>query len=288
MKRCFTSLTALLCSAAILLCCLPMQALAAEFRMQTAYEDILPDELTAQEEAPAALAEPEAPEAAEQLEPAADASAEPEAAPEAPVVSVLSTGNKSGDFTYSVLSDNTAQITGYAGTAENLIVPDKLDGYTVTEIGKLCFSGNITLVSLKLPDTVTRIGTRAFAYCTNLASINYPLHLESAGDGYNGGFLFDGTRISSITVACPFQNLLLQIPDGCVVVNNQNCLHCFQLSCFYFRSCPSPPIKAVISSMRSSGNGGWHSGFMAMDMSFMGLSSAAMRLELSAPQRRQR
>ena len=32
MKRCFTSLTALLCSAAILLCCLPMQALAAEFR----------------------------------------------------------------------------------------------------------------------------------------------------------------------------------------------------------------------------------------------------------------
>lgn len=70
----------------------------------------------------------------------------------------------------------------------------------MTEIGKLCFSGNITLVSLKLPDTVTAIGTRAFAYCTNLASINYPLHLESAGDGYNGGFLFDGTRISSITV----------------------------------------------------------------------------------------
>ena len=237
--------------------------------MQTAYEDVLPDELTAQEEAP---------EAEKQLE----------APPEGPAVSVLSTDNRSGDFTYSVLPDNTAQITGYSGTAANLIVPDILDGYTVTEIGKLCFSGNITLVSLKLPDTVTRIGTRAFAYCTNLASINYPLHLESAGDGYNGGFLFDGTRISSITVACPFQNLLLQIPDGCVVVNNQNCLHCFQRSCFYFRSCPSPPIKAVISSMRSSGNGGWHSGFMAMDMSFMGLSSAATRLELSAPQRRQR
>lgn len=54
MKRCFTSLTALLCSAAILLCSLPMQALAVEFRMQTAYEDVLPDELTAQKEAPAA------------------------------------------------------------------------------------------------------------------------------------------------------------------------------------------------------------------------------------------
>lgn len=47
MKRCFTSLTTLLCSAAVLLCSLPMQALAAEFRMQTAYEDVFPDELTA-------------------------------------------------------------------------------------------------------------------------------------------------------------------------------------------------------------------------------------------------
>lgn len=99
MKRCFTSLTALLCSAAILLCSLPMQALAAEFRMQTAYEDVLPDELTAQEEAPAALAEPEAPEAEKQ----------PEAPPEGPAVSVLSTDNRSGDFTYSVLSNDTAR-----------------------------------------------------------------------------------------------------------------------------------------------------------------------------------
>ena len=37
MKRCFISLTALLCSAAILLCCLPLQALAGEFWMHTAY-----------------------------------------------------------------------------------------------------------------------------------------------------------------------------------------------------------------------------------------------------------
>jgi hypothetical protein len=99
MKRCFTNLTALLCSAAILLCSLPMQALAAEFRMQTAYEDVLPDELTAQKEAPAAPAEPEAPEAEKQ----------PEAPPEEPTVSVLSTDNRSGDFTYSVLPDNTAR-----------------------------------------------------------------------------------------------------------------------------------------------------------------------------------
>ena len=42
-------------------------------------------------------------------------------------------------------------------------------------------------------------------------------------------------------------------------------------------------MRAVISSMRSSGNGGSHSGFMAMLMSFIGLSSAATRLELKRP-----
>ena len=51
---------------------------------------------------------------------------------------------------------------------------------------------------------------------------------------------------------------------------------------------PSPPMRATISSMRSTGKGGSQSGFMAMLMSFMGLSSAATRLELSAPQRLQR
>lgn len=57
---------------------------------------------------------------------------------------------------------------------------------------------------------------------------------------------------------------------------------------FRFGSSPAPPISAVISSMRSNGNGGSHSGFIAMLISFIGLSSAATRLDDSAPQRRQR
>ena len=55
----------------------------------------------------------------------------------------------------------------------------------------------------------------------------------------------------------------------------------------YF-SLPSPAIRSVISSIRSSGKGGEPIGFIATLISFMGLSSAAILLELSAPQRRQR
>ena len=55
----------------------------------------------------------------------------------------------------------------------------------------------------------------------------------------------------------------------------------------YFKL-PSPPIRAVSSSIRSTGNGGSHNGFMAIAMSFIGLSSAATRLDDSFPQIRHR
>ena len=51
---------------------------------------------------------------------------------------------------------------------------------------------------------------------------------------------------------------------------------------YHFNS-PSPPINLVISSIFSNGNGGDEIGFIANDISFMGLSSAATRLELNAP-----
>ena len=57
---------------------------------------------------------------------------------------------------------------------------------------------------------------------------------------------------------------------------------------FYGLRLPAPPMHSVSSSTRSIGNGGCASGFMAIDRSFNGLSSAAVRLEESAPQRLQR
>ena len=58
--------------------------------------------------------------------------------------------------------------------------------------------------------------------------------------------------------------------------------------CYFAYICPSPPMSAVISSIFSNGKGGWESGFIAIDISFIGLSSAATRLELKCPHLRQR
>lgn len=57
---------------------------------------------------------------------------------------------------------------------------------------------------------------------------------------------------------------------------------------FLYSTDPSPPMSAVSSSIRSSGNGGNATSFMVMDISFIGLSSAAARLECSTPHLRVR
>ena len=51
---------------------------------------------------------------------------------------------------------------------------------------------------------------------------------------------------------------------------------------------PLPPMASVSCSIRSRGKGGRERGLRAMDISFMGLSSHATRLELSLPHRRHR
>lgn len=44
-----------------------------------------------------------------------------------------------GDYEYSVLDDGTVKITGYNGSAETVVIPDTIDGKSVTSIGNGAF-----------------------------------------------------------------------------------------------------------------------------------------------------
>ena len=71
--------------------------------------------------------------------------------------------NITNDFTYALLDDGTAEITGYSGSKIALSVPGTINGYTVTRIGDHAFEGNKTVLSVSLPAAVTEIGYCAFA-----------------------------------------------------------------------------------------------------------------------------
>ena len=94
------------------------------------------------------------------------------------------------DFTYEVSEDGTVTITGYVGdvsaeTAETavetdaeivVIIPDTIDGMTVTAIAAGAFQDETALKAVSVPDTVTSIGKGAFAGCKNLTSMRTPVY----------------------------------------------------------------------------------------------------------------
>ncbi|MDE6500773.1 MAG: leucine-rich repeat domain-containing protein [Ruminococcus sp.] len=80
----------------------------------------------------------------------------------------------SGDFEYSVIDDNCICIEGYSGTETDLVIPDTIDGMTVTEISGKAF-GNTPdqpYETISIPASVTYISEdNPFMYCPSLREI---------------------------------------------------------------------------------------------------------------------
>ena len=57
------------------------------------------------------------------------------------------------DYDYTVLSDGTVEITYYKGTDANVVIPDTIDGRTVTSIGDSAFLMRTGITSVEIPET---------------------------------------------------------------------------------------------------------------------------------------
>ena len=91
-------------------------------------------------------------------------------------------GEDESVYTYNVLDDGTIEITGYNGSAENVVIPAEIDGKSVTRIGESAFSFCSNLTSIESPDSVTSIGSEAFNYCENLINVTLSDSLISIGN----------------------------------------------------------------------------------------------------------
>ena len=87
----------------------------------------------------------------------------------------------SGDYECIILDNGTAAIIGYSGKTENLEIPEKLDGLTVTIIGGYAFSDRFSLTSVTIHDSVTSIGGMTFSECRNLKYVTIPDSVNSSG-----------------------------------------------------------------------------------------------------------
>lgn len=146
-------------------------------------------------------------------------------------------------FTFTDNQDGTATITGYTGSAHDVVIPGVVLNSTrdelavtvigaeafkpyyasltsvtfpssVTNIGESAFWYCTSLTNAPLPFGLISIGIKAFGYCTQLAELELPETLTVIGDG-----AFQGCRsLTSVT-----------IPDGVTVINNAIFLDCSSL-----------------------------------------------------------
>ena len=85
-----------------------------------------------------------------------------------PLSVVTASAATSGYYIYSV-SNGKAEITDVTTSISGSVtIPSTLGGYPVTSIGDDAFSWSDSLTSVTIPDSVTSIGSYAFANCERL------------------------------------------------------------------------------------------------------------------------
>lgn len=75
------------------------------------------------------------------------------------------------NFQYTIFTGKVT-INKYIGTAETVVIPRMIEGYSVVTIGNDAFNG-CNIKAVEIPDTITHIGERAF-YNTALETVTIP------------------------------------------------------------------------------------------------------------------
>ncbi|MDP3445854.1 MAG: leucine-rich repeat domain-containing protein, partial [Ignavibacteria bacterium] len=87
-------------------------------------------------------------------------------------------------------------LTKYTGSGGNVIIPETVDGITVTSIGYTAFYDCSSLTSVIIPNSAVRIGFCAFGNCSNLLSVAIPNSITTIED-----FAFlDCSELISVTI----------------------------------------------------------------------------------------
>ena len=86
------------------------------------------------------------------------------------------------DF-YYMEDEESAIITGYMGSGNQVVIPDEIDGIKVCSIGDEAFFGCEGIVSVELGANIESVGNYSFAACSNLKEVIFPDGLLEINEG---------------------------------------------------------------------------------------------------------
>ena len=132
--------------------------------------------------------------------------------------------------------ETTGTITGYVESDTVVVIPSKINGFTVETIGHAAFERS-AVTSVTIPDSVTAIHDGAFANCSQLTNISIPNSVT-----YIGFSAFEHcTSLKSITLPsslrsisealffCCSQLTTIHIPDSVSSIQSYAFYHCGNL-----------------------------------------------------------
>ena len=116
-----------------------------------------------------------------------------------------------------------ATVTGYTGSATNIVISNDYEGVPVTAIGDYAFSDCTSITSVTIPGTITEIGDSAFADCKKLTSVTIPETVTTIGDCA----FWNCASLASITIPSSVTKIGTSAFQGCenlknISVSNEN------------------------------------------------------------------
>ena len=121
----------------------------------------------------------------------------------------------SGDFMYHALEDGTVQLEAYFGKAADVVIPDTIDGKTISAIGFVTFPETVKTVDI--PASVTKISdVRIFAHSMTSISVDENNKHYSS----ENGVLFNKDKTEILKYPEANANTSYQIPETVVKIGD--------------------------------------------------------------------
>lgn len=149
----------------------------------------------------------------------------------------------SEDFTYTA-DEGGVTVTGYQGGDPVVVIPDTIDGASVTAIGSDAFADKTFIEAISVPDTVTSIGRGAFRGCKSLKSLRTPTVI--CEDAPYFGALFGAETFEANGYTVPTELTTLVISEGTEATT--------EIPDTAFYACRSLEVVALPESVRRIGD----------------------------------
>lgn len=152
---------------------------------------------------------------------------------------------------YSI-SNGTATITGYSGTSDVVTIPEKINGYTVTDIQISAFRDNNIIRKMQIDSKITFLNISTFQNCSNLETVILPDTLK-----HIAGSCFLNSNLAYITIPESVEIINLNAFRGCKRLSTVDIKGVVNISGYAFEGCTNLiniNIPLTSSSMRTAFN----------------------------------